>query len=406
MVVSGVMRARVTGLLLLTALPPGGCITNAFTRAVERSEEPSSTTAGFIGKEPITPADAALDAPDGDGSPVSVLAINDHRIGVDQVLKPIRDDLAERARRMPPAEYGRYLVNAIQARVRTLARDTLLIQEASKDLTEQEESYIADLVDQQIRKQVNRDFAGRQARFERALAQGGSSLADRRAELRRELVITRWLQLTINRRISDPTRDELWSAYASQKDALTKPPRRDMLIIEIAKESKMPEGVTHPDATTLRKCRESALEDARAARAGITSGGAFADEAAKHSTGWHKKSGGRFGWVTRDGVRQRLAPAVEALFTLPDTSTPSDIIETPDAFFIVQAAAIDAGEQPDFRSLQPRLVEHYRQARFNELVEEFVGKLQDDATIRPLDITRFFRAVALAAPQPKTPERP
>jgi hypothetical protein len=301
---------------------------------------------------------------------------------------------------MAAAEYERYLSEIVQRRVRTVARDLLLYQEASKNLTEAEREAIGGFADQRIRDHINEEFGGRQTRFERDLADEGLSLEQAREDEIRQLIIARWIRTTIAPKVADPTRDQLWNVYESQRETLVRPPRREMRLIETSILAELPPGVEAPTAEQLAQARESAREKAEDARQAILDGADFADVARRRSTGLHARDGGLWGWVTRGSVRERWEPAVEALFRLPETDTPSEVIETPHAFYIVEAARIDSGSAPDFESIQPKLVESFRNAQFNLLVDEWVMKLQERADIRPRNVNRFLLGVLQAAPKP------
>ncbi len=377
---------KISAALLLT-LTLAGCASSQLARNVENADRARAESAKRRSAATDTSTTAAQIPRDTDGGPVSVLTVNGHDVTVDEILAPLRSDLQERVERMPPAEYRDHVVKAVNAQVGSTIRDSLLYQEAAKDITEEEDLFIDGLVDQEIRKLVNAQFAGRQTRFERELADNGSSLGEQRDQVRRRLLIMRWLQQTVYSKITDPTRDELMRIFAGQRDSFTTPPRRDMLIIEIAIE---------------KNSRETARQSADAARAELLAGSDFGAVAGKHSTGWHKEKGGHWGWVTRGSVRERLEPAVDALFALSEAGVPSDIIETPLAFFVVQAAAIDYGKEADFTELQPQLVAKYRDMQFSKMVDGSVRKLQENAHYRPLDPNRFVHACLLAAPVPSS----
>lgn len=337
---------------------------------------------------------------DEDTGMVSLLVINGQTITVDEILDPIRSDLVERAQAMPPERYGAYLVDRLENQVRVLARDALLYEAASKGLTDQEQEGLEKFVDQAVRDRINEKFAGRQTRYERALAQEGRSMEDDRERIRRGLLISRWLQQTVVRRITDPTRDELWKFYEDRKESLSAPPRRRMLLVEIPILAELPKDVNAPTEEQLQEARAAAWAKADQARGELLAGAEFAQVAMKYSKGLYAKAGGRWGWVTRDGVRERWAPAVKALFDLPAVGTPSDIVETPESCFIVQAAEIETARQADFESIQPQLTQQFREAQFRRLIDEEVSELHAKAHIEPRNVGRFLRAVAAAAPQP------
>ncbi len=348
---------------------------------------------------PPTPVLSFIPSDDSD-EPVDVLSINGQSIDVDDVLQPIRPFLQDRAHALPPGEYTALLGDTIRQRVQLLARDALVYNEAQKGFTDENETAIDQFIDQQVRDRINRDFAGRQTRFERALADEGSSLDDERQRLRREIIIAQWLRNTITPKIADPTRDELWSIFESRKDAQSKPERRKLRLIEVSVTAQLPDNVTAPTPDQLSDARSAAWIITQTAREQIRAGADFADVARKYSTGISARNGGEWGWVTRGSVREHLEPAVDALFSLPAAQQPSDVVETPQAFFVVQADEIEVAEDLVFESIQPALIERYREVRFEALVEELIAELQSTARIRPTNINRFLQSVVAAAPKP------
>jgi len=352
--------------------------------------------------ESATTASTALPENAGDVSddPVDEMSVNGDSITVADILDPIRADLEQHAKSMPPARYGDYLVDAIQYRVQLLARDRLIYQEASKDFSDAESEGLEKFVEQRIRDQINTGFAGRRLKYEQSLAAHGITPEKNHELIRRELVINRWLQMKIRPKIADPTRVQLWHIYENQRDALSKPERRKMQLLEVSVVAQLSSGQRSPSALELADARNKAREIATEAHDALLAGEDFGDVARKYSNGVRAASGGAWGWVTRGSVRERLEPAVETLYALESVGSVSDIVETPDAFFIVQAAQIDPAEVADFESMQPRLVEHFRNIQYNRLVEEFITKLRSKSRVRPTDITRFLRSVAAAAPQP------
>lgn len=396
------MEARLTLGITLLIVAATGC----------RSGPPSDHQANTDRESRMRPTPtlaAAVASPvDDDGSTeaVSVMTINKDSITVNDVLGPIREQLAERARTMPPAKYQTYALQRIEATVRRLARDALLHHEASKGLTEPESEMLDSFVDQRIRDGINTEFDGRRTRYEQALLERGTTVEEERDRIHRQLTVVRWIQLNITEGIVDPTRDQLVRVYESRQSALTEVPRREMRLIEVSVLARLPEDVNAPSAAELARARAEARVIAEEARSKLLAGADFAELAERYSDGLHARNGGAWGWVTRGSVRERWEPAVKALFQLPEIDVPTEIIETRDALFIVEAARIDAGEQPDFEAIQPELVRRYREAEFNRRIELTIGRLQNEAHIRPRDMSRFFRAVVMAAPQPAGYERP
>ncbi len=319
---------------------------------------------------------------------VDVMTINNERITAGEVLEPIMPDLIERSKKMPPDVYSAFLGQAIEARVRQLAREALVHQEAIKSLTDQESAFLDGIVDDRIKERINKEFGGRQSRFEKMLSDLGMTMDDARSLVRREIMIIRYLQMNIRPRVADPTREELWALYERERAELEKPERRKMRLIEVAIDSPSPEA------------REAARDRISQARKDLLAGADFSAVAKEHSTGLNATLGGEWGWVTKGSLRERYEPAVEAMFALDQTNVVSEPIETDQAMFLVMAAEIDPGGGPTFESLQPKLLNRYRDEQFEKLVDAEIRSLQSQAMIRPKDITRFLRAVAATAPQP------
>lgn len=343
-------------------------------------------------------ASASLTSPqvdDADDSPVTVMFVNGEPIDAEEIVAPVRTHLEERAAALSPDHYQREAVDLLGDRIRAEARNRLLYQEASKGMVQQEWDKIEEFVDGRIRDIINTDHAGRQSRYEKALARQGRSIQDDRDRIRRELVVQRYLYQKVGQRVTEPTRRELWRYFEENKDELSKPPRRELFLIEVTRNAPL-EVIVSADGSTESL---TAAEAIRRAKARLDAGDDFGEVARTLSTGVHAEEGGAWGFVRRDGMRDRWQPAVNELFKL-GAGQYSDVIETDDAFFIVKCGTIDPGVVPDFEALQLELIRRYRDYQFNLLVDELVHELQEKATIRPTDLSRFLRGVLATAPQP------
>jgi parvulin-like peptidyl-prolyl isomerase len=382
--------ARTVGLTLLVIVAGAGC------PSAKKGGDPKQKSLHARPSDPWKndPAAVRPTAPD-DISPVLVMFVNGETVTAEEVLRPVRKELEERAAVMPLEPYQRYLVDAVGARVRAEARERLLYQAASKDITEREWEQFDRFVDTRIREIVNEQHQGRQTRYEKSLADRGITLEQDRQRLRRELVIQRYLYQTVGRRVTNPTRRELWQYYQDHLDEMTRPARREMFLIEVPKDAPL-EAVTAANGQQVQLDAKTAIT---LARSELIAGIEFAEVAKKYSAGLHAAEGGPWGMVARDSVRERWQPAVDALFTL-EFGQVSDTIETDEAYFIVRCGKIDSGEPPDFEAIQPQLVDRYREALFNRLVEELVADLHARAVIQPANLGRFLRGVVESAPMP------
>lgn len=347
---------------------------------------------------------------DANAEPVSVLLINGERLEAEHVLRPLRKELYQQADTLSANAYRSQLRDKIIAEFREQARNTLLYQEASKRLSEREKEAFEGFVDDEIRQQVNSKYGGRQTRYEKALIDQGLTVADDRGRIRRQLVTLRFLHQTVMPRVVDPTRAELRRFYEEQKDKLTQPERRKMSLIEIpigeADSFRAgSRGSTVAGASTgssEANSRSAAADLIAKAKAELDSGADFASVARKYSRGVNAEAGGAWDFLTRGSVRERWERPVEALFSMSQGQV-SPVIETGEAFFIVRSEEIDAAVVPDFETMQPKLVEAYRDHQFNLLVDERVRELQEAAVFIPRNVGRFLEGVAQAAPESKRP---
>lgn len=336
--------------------------------------------------------------PDDDLSPVGVLFVNGEALTVEDVLKWIRPDLRELAGKLGPKEYAAKLIERAQAEIRSRAEGMLLQQVAERQLKDQERQRLEQFVDGRIREIVNTEHGGRQTRYEEWLSERGLTPADDRARIRREMLIVAHLQRTIGNKVAEPTRRELeqyYSEYASETAARR---QRHMLLIDV------PIGDTDATGRSVTAPVPPEFGRTKAARAlaRIRAGEPFAAVAREYSEGIQSSSGGDWGWVTRDGVKPRWQPAVDALYRLEEGEV-SDIVESEEACFIVCCADIEDVEVQSFADIQPELVERYKNRQFDALARTLVRELYQNARIRPENPARFLRAVVEAAPQPPGP---
>ena len=359
----------------------------------DRNERSSARTLRNVEANHLDRAAAERDT----NTPVPRLFVNGDVIEVDDVLRPIRGELAESAESLPPGNYRQVLHDKIIQEFREQARALLLYQEAAKRLSEREEEFLAGLVDDEVRKRVNTGFGGRQSRYEKALAEQGLTLTEERERIRREMIVMRHLHQTVTSRVLDPTRAELVRFFDERKADLTQPERRKMSLIEVPRAA----GVSAPGAS--HDADPSTARDLIArAKAELDAGADFAAVAAAYSKGIHAEEGGAWDPLPQGSVKAHWEPAVARLFRM-QIGEISEIIETNEAYFIVRCDAIDPAVEPDFEAMQPRLMQAYRDVQFNRLVDERVRELQQKAVFVPENVGRFLQAAADAAAQPTEP---
>jgi parvulin-like peptidyl-prolyl isomerase len=272
--------------------------------------------------------------------------------------------------------------------------ESLLYQQAAGRLPEAAQGSVDTMVDSQIRKIVTADHQGVQRRYEKHIEEQGLTLEDVRQKIRREIIITSFLEQEIRPQVAEPTREQLLTAYRENAALWQKPPRRGMALIDVRMSEFLPEGVNEPTREQSEEARRKARSQIDLARAELRGGATFGEVADKYSHGSQK--GGSWGFVTRDDFRERYVPALDALDRLQFKQV-SDIIEAPDGFFLVQCEQFEPGYNPDFESAQPKLVETVYRMEFQRLVALRIEQLRKQANISQEQLTQFHRQVVEAA---------
>ena len=311
------------------------------------------------------------------------------------VWNRVRDDALER-RKPNGEEFRAFVEHESVSWVTNAVAESLLYQRAALRLAPEGDDELNRIIDAQLRKIITAEHGGVQWRFERHLASRGQTLDDVRRALRRELVVARYLETEVRPKVIEPTRAELVALYQADGQEWNRPQRRSMSLIDIRVLDQLPAGVAEPTREQLAQAKEAARNKIEAARRELAQGHEFGDVARRYSEGLHAAEGGSWGWITKESVRERFEPAVDALYALRPGET-SDILETPYGFFLVRCDAAEGVAGRDFESVQPDLKEQHFRKEYNRLIADLLSELQSRAQVRMEELDRFrARLVELA----------
>ncbi len=331
-----------------------------------------------------------------DSSSVKQLKVNGDNIEAHELWRDLRGELSTKAERLTPADYRAYVEQRAARLITDKIAERLLFQRASSRLDKIINRKIDAYVDGEIRRIVASDYSGSEHRYKKHLESQGRTLDDMRENLRREIIITTYLEQEVRPKIAEPTRAELLAAFRAGADPFHRPMRRRMSLIEVRVLDFLPMDVSNPTRKQFDHARTEALSRIRTIQAQVNSGDAFVDLAQRYSNGLHANEGGAWGWVTKGSVRERFEPVIEVLYQL-NVGEVSHIVETADAFFLVRCDEIDPGIRPDFEAAQPQLTERLFGAAYNRRVVVLVAELRSKAGIDPAVLQRFHAAVVAAA---------
>jgi len=331
-----------------------------------------------------------------DNSPVQRMTVQAETVQAADLWLGHREELAKKADSLSPDEYRNYVAERAAQLITDRIAEMLLYQKASLRQAEEVGKKIDTYVDGEIRKIVTEDHGGLQRRYEKYLESQGSSLEQARTQLRRQFVISGYLETEVRPKVAEPTRSDLLAAFESNREAWRRPVRRGMSLIDIRVADLLPDDVDAPTREQLQAAREEAHSKIKAAKLEVQNGASFAEVARRYSHGARAAEGGAWGWVTPDSIRERFQPAIAALETL-HAGAVSEILETPDGFFLVRCDERESALEPDFQSVQPQLKEFHIRKAYNQMISELISELRGKARIEPVRLERFHAAVVAAA---------
>jgi parvulin-like peptidyl-prolyl isomerase len=324
----------------------------------------------------------------------AVLRVQGEQIKPSDIWRFNMDELREKAASLPAEQFRAFLQVRSAQLITDAVSESLLYQQAAGRLPEEAQGSLDTMVGAQIRKIVTANHEGVERKYEKHLAEQGLTLEDVRQRIRRELIVTSFLEEQLKPQVAEPTREQLLVAFRENADVFRKAPRRALALIDVRISEFLPKGESEPTREQSEEARRKAREQIEQAQSELRSGKSFAEVANKYSHG--SQEGGSWGFIARDSVRERFLPALDALDRLQFKQV-SEIIATPDGFFLVQCEQYEPGYDPDFETIQPRLVETVYRMEFQRLVGLRIEQLRKQADIQQADWERFHGQVVNAA---------
>ncbi len=319
--------------------------------------------------------------------PVYELRVNDETLTAQDLWSGERERLAT-VRGQGRKPYKQFLEREAARRIPDRITEMLLYQHAARLIPETAEAAIEKEVDGQIRRIITSEHGGVQRRFERSLQGKGSSIEQVRGRIRREMLITNFLQQEIKSQLSEPTRAELHAIFDREISRWRRPEKRKMSVIEVRIDEAMPQVGSPITGESRAEVRAKAKAKASELLRRINGGEAFEQLAKTQSDGLRASDGGSWGWVDRESVRERFLPAIDALGLLKQGEV-SPIIPTPEAFFLVRCDELISAYEPSFTDVQVELKQKWLSQGYNKSMKALIAGLRRKARIDPPDLERF-----------------
>lgn len=359
------------------------------------STAPATRPAGDTDLSDLRPASRRLVGKQG-------LRVNNDIILVHDVLEPIIEDLREKARILSPADYDRHVRTAVRDQIHRQIHHAVVYQEARHAFPSDEiQKLFEQEAEDMIRHVQMTQYGGLQARYEAHLASLGMTMSDARERARRHAMVLGYLHKRFMPLQREPTRRELERYYRANLARYTTPAKAELFLIEVAiqgENGRRITAATPPEAA--EEARRRAFAKMERIREELLSGVDFAEVARTYSDGLRAAGGGAWGEISPGDLTQRWAKPAEVLFTLRENEL-SEVVETPDALFLVKCGAYTPETRLSFEEAQKDIVGRLVDRQFEEWSSTFVSGLVERAAISEQDWIAFAQAVLAACPPPQ-----
>ena len=219
------------------------------------------------------------------------------------------------------------------------------------------------LVNDRINEVIFDQFENDRAKFLAALAEEQITLEDWRERIRERLIVSALRQQEINDRVQ-VTPDNLRQAYEKSRAKFSRPQQVKLSMITLRKDRSADETAAREEAVRLR--------------GRLLTGENFATLAKEFSHDPKAVNGGDWGWITPQDLRAELRQGLDTL----KVGDISDILETPDAFYVARIEEQRAAYQPTLEELRPELEKDVRRAEVDRLYQAWMERLKRKHAIK------------------------
>lgn len=219
------------------------------------------------------------------------------------------------------------------------------------------------LVNDRINEVIFDQFENDRAKFLAALAEEQITLEDWRERIRERLIVSALRQQEINDRVQ-VTPDNLRQAYEKSRAKFSRPQQIKLSMITLRKNRSADETAAREEAVRLR--------------GRLLAGENFATLAKEFSHDPKAVNGGDWGWITPQDLRAELRQGLDTL----KVGDISDILETPDAFYVARVEEQRAAYQPTLEELRPELEKDVRRAEADRLYQAWMERLKRKHAIK------------------------
>lgn len=373
-------------------------------------------SAGEDGTRPATPGPGGtVEQPAGpvvkmSDRPVSgaMVEVGQRMITVDEVLRPIWDELDRLAGTLSTRGYQQEAIALIGEKLRAEVSEELVLREAERGMTEQTREAVDQTIGTMIREQIDKAFGGSERLYRQRLREKGLQYEQEMTRQRRKLLVQSYLREKFMPQVH-VTRPEAFAWYQEHIRDFTTEPQVDIRLIQVSPEKYYP-----PAGSITRQERLAAEAQAKKQAewvlAEIRSGKVTFEEAAKkYSDGPLAATGGMWGTFRRGGFR--LQKVEERAFAMKEGEV-SDVLEdsmddskTPGqgrmAYFIVMSERVGALKVLPFSEAQKSIMPKIETAKLNDLSNTYMAGLFEKAGLDEAKVRYFMSEALRIAPEPR-----
>lgn len=286
--------------------------------------------------------------------------VNGRAIYAGFVFSEIGEALAGLGRSVPREEFRRQARELIIGRLNQIVLDSLILGEAERDLSEQEQLGLQALVAQQRENLLRRGYGSESLTNEILLEETGRDLEQSLQDYRQRLLVSRYLQQKLFPKINI-TRKDIERYYTDH-----------------------PEEFNPPASRTLRLIRVATEADADKVDAMLAQGRPFVEIAESPINRYNPTAKGTLETKATDGKVFGIDALNQAIAPLQQGGH-SPRVETPQGFWWVMLEKVEAGQARTLREAQLQIENFLRAQRFRYLTQRYNEERLRNGSYNPLD---------------------
>lgn len=310
------------------------------------------------------PVVTAAPPPDGKESAYTMDAmvgqVNGNAIYASTVFDPIGEQLAALGRSQPRAVFRTRAIELINGRLDAIVADALILGEAERDLSEQEQAGLQNML-RDHREELLRVYGSgsRSLADENAVRKTGRTIDQHLEEFRQRVVVQRYLKEKLLPKIN-VTRKDIERYYAENITTFNPLPGRRLRVMKTN------------DATGAEKIEQA-----------LASGKSFAEVAASNLNSYRTSTGGL--WPEKVVSEKVFSDeSVNAAMLKLNPGQYTQRLKVGEQYWFVFLESRDEGKKKSLREAQVEIEELLKRQRFNDLSQKYRTRLFTQGSYNPL----------------------